>query len=80
MDDTLPRVMDVIKSSMGLKELTPETDLIIDLQMDSLDAVEIAMDLEEEFNIDIPDEILTNEKMRTVGQLVDWVRQERRKP
>ncbi|MBQ9014618.1 MAG: acyl carrier protein [Firmicutes bacterium] len=48
-----------------------DSDLMKDLEADSLDAVEIIMAVEEEFNMEIPD--ADAEKFRTVRDMVDYV-------
>ena len=52
-------------------DITLETDLINDLDADSLNAVEIIMAIEDEYEITIPDE--EAEKMRTVGDIVKYL-------
>lgn len=52
-------------------EITPETSMMKDLDADSLDAVEIMMELEDEFDIEIPDE--DAEKFKTIGDIVKFV-------
>ena len=52
-------------------DITLETDLINDLDADSLNAVEIIMAIEDEYEITIPDE--DAEKMRTVGDIVKYL-------
>ena len=51
-------------------EVTPETNLE-DLNFDSLDMIEIAMDIEDEFNVEVPDEVL--EKFITIGDIVEFL-------
>jgi len=53
------------------KEVVPEANFVDDLGSDSLDAVEMIMALEEEFDIVIPDE--DAEKLTTVQEAVDYV-------
>ena len=53
------------------EDITPETDFMKDLEADSLDAVEIIMALEQEYNIEIPDE--DAEKFKTVADIVRFV-------
>ncbi len=48
-----------------------ESRLVEDLKADSLDVVELIMDLEQEFDIEIPDEELP--KVRTVADIVNYV-------
>ena len=51
-------------------EVTLETNLE-DLNFDSLDMIEIAMDIEDEFNVEVPDEVL--EKFVTIGDIVEFL-------
>lgn len=55
-------------------DITMETHLMKDLEADSLDAVEIIMAIEDEYEIEIPDEVA--EKFQTVGDLVHYVENE----
>lgn len=52
-------------------EITSETSLMEDLEADSLDAVEIMMALEDEFEIEIPDE--DAEKFDKIGDIVEYI-------
>ena len=67
------KVKSIIAEQLGVKieEVTPEASFIDDLGADSLDQVELIMALEEEFNIEIPDE--DAEKMTKVGDAVKYV-------
>ena len=57
---------------VDIDSITAETDLVEDLNADSLDLVDMLMSLEDEFNIgEVPDEMV--EKIRTVGQLVAYI-------
>ncbi|HAA81323.1 MAG TPA: acyl carrier protein, partial [Thermoanaerobacter sp.] len=53
------------------EEITMESSFIDDLGADSLDIVELIMALEEEFDIEIPDE--DAEKIKTVGDVVEYL-------
>ncbi|NLB41992.1 MAG: acyl carrier protein, partial [Clostridiales bacterium] len=53
-------------------EITMESSFVEDLGADSLDIVELIMALEEEFNMEIPDE--EAEKIAKVGDVVDYVK------
>ena len=64
--DIIAEQLDVDKNS-----ITPETNLMKDLEADSLDAVEIIMAIEDEYGIEIPDE--EAEKIQTVADLVKYV-------
>ena len=52
-------------------EITMDTDIMQDLDADSLDAVEVLSQVEEEFGIEIPDE--KTEEFRIVGNIVKYV-------
>ena len=52
-------------------ELQLETNLMKDLEADSLDAVEIIMAIEDEYDIEIPDE--DAERFQTIGDIVSYV-------
>jgi len=61
----------VDKLQVDEKQVTLEASFIEDLGADSLDTVELVMDLEEHFGIDIPDE--DAEKLKTVKDAVDYI-------
>jgi acyl carrier protein len=67
------RVIDIVASQLGVskEQITPQTSFITDLGADSLDTVELVMELEEEFEINIPDDAA--EKIQTVGQAVEFI-------
>lgn len=67
------KVFETIKSRLFLKDtpLTMESKLVDDLWMDSLDEVELVMELEKEFGILIPDE--ASERCLTVKDVVDYM-------
>jgi acyl carrier protein len=67
------RVIEIVASQLGVskEKITPETSFINDLGADSLDTVELVMELEEEFEINIPDDAA--EKIQTVGQAVEFI-------
>ena len=70
-------ILDVIKGmiidQLGVSEdeLQLETNLMKDLEADSLDAVEIIMAIEDEYDIEIPDE--DAERFQTIGDIVSYV-------
>jgi len=70
---TFDKVKEVIVDKLGVEEDKIETNssFVDDLGADSLDTVELIMQLEEEFGIEIPDE--SAEKMTTVQQAVDYI-------
>ena len=56
-----------------IDSITPETDIADDLGADSLDVVEMLMAIEDEFDIEIPDDKV--ESLKTVGQVVDYIQE-----
>lgn len=56
-----------------IDSITLETDIQDDLGADSLDVVEMLMSIEDEFEIEIPDEKI--ESLKTVGQVVDYIQE-----
>lgn len=73
MSDIDNRVKAIIvdKLSVDEKEVTPEASFSTDLGADSLDTVELIMEFEKEFNIQIPDE--EAEKIATVGDAIAYI-------
>ena len=67
------RVIDIVAEQLGVEKdkITPDTSFVNDLGADSLDTVELVMELEEEFDINIPDDAA--EKIQTVGQAVEYI-------
>ncbi|MCM8761786.1 MAG: acyl carrier protein [Candidatus Omnitrophica bacterium] len=67
------KVKGIISEKLGVSEgeITESASFIDDLGADSLDTVELVMELEEKFGIDIPDE--DAEKIRTVKDAVDYI-------
>jgi len=67
------KVRKIIADKLDIEEdkITPESSFLDDLGADSLDIVELIMELEEEFNIEIPDE--DAEKIRTVADAVKYI-------
>jgi acyl carrier protein len=67
------RVKKILVQSLNveLDQVKNESSFVEDLGADSLEVVELVMSLEEEFSIDIPDE--ESEKIRTVGQLIEYI-------
>lgn len=53
------------------KEITDQSSFVQDLGLDSLDVVEVVMELEHEFNIQIPDH--EADSLKTVGQTIDYI-------
>lgn len=53
------------------EEMTMDTDIARDLGADSLDVVELLMSIEDEFQVEIPDEEIEN--IKTIGELVKYI-------
>ncbi|PIE83375.1 MAG: acyl carrier protein [Candidatus Contendobacter odensis] len=75
MNSIEARVKRIIIEQLGVKEeqVTNEASFVEDLGADSLDTVELVMALEEEFELEIPDE--DAEKITTVQQAIDYISQ-----
>lgn len=69
------KVIDIVAQQLGADKakITRATHFIEDLNADSLDTVELVMEFEDEFDTSIPDE--QAEKIRTVGQAIDFIKQ-----
>ncbi|MFN4841532.1 MAG: acyl carrier protein [Phycisphaerales bacterium] len=69
------KVIAIVAKQMGVDEKTikRETNFTSDLNADSLDTVELVMEFEDEFDVKIPDE--QAEKIQTVGQTIDLIKQ-----
>ncbi|MCA2618333.1 MULTISPECIES: acyl carrier protein [unclassified Microcystis] len=67
------RVQKVVVEHLDVEpeKVTPEASFANDLAADSLDVVELVMGLEEEFDIEIPDEAA--EQIDTVGKAVEYI-------
>lgn len=73
MSDVFERVKKIVVDRLGVDEaeVTPEASFKDDLGADSLDVVELVMELEEEFDLEISDE--DAEKVTTVGEVVKYI-------
>lgn len=67
---TAERVINLIKEQLGQGDITPETRFREDLECDSLDAIEIVMELEGEFDILTSDAEADPEKFQTVADVI----------
>jgi len=70
---TFKKVRDIICDQLSVEEsaVQLETHLMKDLEADSLDAVEIIMAIEDEFDFEVPDE--DAEKFQSVGDIVKYI-------
>ena len=72
-DEILEKIKEITADRLDVDEgdVTPEASFREDLEADSLDLVELIMELEEQFGMEIPDE--EAEKITTVEQAVEYV-------
>ena len=68
METACQKIADQLK--IDVAKVKPESRLVEDLKADSLDLVELIMDLEQEYHIEIPDEVLPT--LKTVQDVVDY--------
>jgi acyl carrier protein len=73
--DILSKVKDIVVEQLGVdeEEVTEQASFVDDLGADSLDIVELVMALEEEFDLEIPDE--DAEKIVTVSDAVNYIKE-----
>ena len=73
MSEHYEKIKEIINDKLGVEnsKITIEAEFIKDLGADSLDTVELIMQFEEEFGIEIPDEAAEN--LLSVGQAVDYI-------
>ena len=67
------KVREILCDQLDLEEekVTMDSDIVEDFEADSLDVVDLLMSLEDEFNIEIPDEEIEN--IKTVGDVVRYI-------
>lgn len=73
--DIFGKVKDIVVEQLGVdeEEISEQASFVDDLGADSLDIVELVMALEEEFDLEIPDE--DAEKIVTVGDAVNYIKE-----
>ena len=73
MSENFEKIKEIITDKLGVEntKITMDAKFIDDLGADSLDTVELIMQFEEEFSIEIPDE--EAEGLLSVGQAVDYI-------
>lgn len=71
------KVKEVVAEQLDaeVEDMTMETSLMKDLDADSLDAVEIIMALEDEFEVEIPDD--DAEGFKSIGNIVDYIKEKK---
>jgi acyl carrier protein len=74
MADIESKVKEIIMNKLGVEDgqVTPEASFTNDLGADSLDTVELVMEFEKAFNLQIPDE--DAEKIGTVGDAINYLK------
>ena len=77
--EIMARVVEIVSEQMAVSkvQISATTAIIKDLNADSLDVVELVMELEEEFDINIPED--QQEKIQTVGEAVAFIEAELKK-
>ena len=67
------KVRDILTEQLDIEEnlITPESSILDDLGADSLNIVDLVMTLEDEFDMEIPDEEIEN--IKTVGDIVRYI-------
>ncbi len=71
--ESMDRIKKILVDRLGVDEskITENSSFLTDLGADSLDIVDLIMELEEEFDLEIPDE--EAEKMKTVGDVIKYL-------
>ncbi len=74
-DSIEDKIKNIINKQMGvgMEKITTESSFVNDLGADSLDTVELVMEFEDAFELDIPDE--DAEKIQTVGDAVKYIKE-----
>ncbi len=68
------KIVDILSEQLDIENkntITMESELVDDLGADSLDSIDIVMSVEDEFGIEVPDEVIEN--MKTVADIVDYI-------
>ena len=79
VENVQERVKNIIVEQLGVEadQVKPEAQFVNDLGADSLDTVELIMALEEEFDVEIPEE--KAEKIKTVGEAISYIEENAKK-
>lgn len=72
-DSVFEKLQEIIANQLEIdaEDITPDSDIIDDLGADSLDICDIIMDIEDEFAIEVPDEVV--EELKTVQDAVKYI-------
>ena len=70
---TFEKLKKIISEQLYVDEskITMDSDIVEDFEADSIEMVDIVMDIEDEFGVEVPDEIL--DKLVTVKDVVDYI-------
>ena len=68
------QVIEILKDKLGVEEISSDDNLIEDIGADSLDIIELVMELEREFGIQILDDEI-DDNFTTVGHLIDFIQE-----
>lgn len=70
----LEKIVDILAEQLDIENknnITMDSELVDDLGADSLDSIDIVMSVEDEFGIEVPDEVIEN--IKTVADIVDYI-------
>lgn len=68
------KIVDILSEQLDIENkntITMDSELVDDLGADSLDSIDIVMSVEDEFGIEVPDEVIEN--IKTVADIVDYI-------
>ncbi len=68
------KIVDILAEQLDIENknnITMDSELVDDLGADSLDSIDIVMSVEDEFGIEVPDEVIEN--IKTVADIVDYI-------
>lgn len=68
------KIVDILAEQLDIENknnITMDSELVDDLGADSLDSIDIVMSVEDEFGIEVPDEVIEN--LKTVADIVDYI-------
>ena len=77
IDDSIPnKIIEILKDYLGVEKVELNHKIVDDLKVDSLDIVELVIELEDQFDIEVPDEDV--ETLKTVKDVVNYVQEIKR--